>query len=90
MVDTCWQPLIKQTIMGCLCSITVPKGLDYVDNCMIKSYGSALTIFRTKTSHFYQPGVRQPTWIDPEVWAHVLQAVFPQQRQGDWLYQGKL
>jgi hypothetical protein len=35
-----------------------------------------------------QPRVRQPPWPDPEVRAHVLQAVLPQQRQGHRLHQG--
>uniref|UniRef100_A0A0D3HP81 Uncharacterized protein n=1 Tax=Oryza barthii TaxID=65489 RepID=A0A0D3HP81_9ORYZ len=33
------------------------------------------------------PGLREPSWADQEVWAHVLQAVLPQQRQGYWLHQ---
>uniref|UniRef100_A0A0D9V489 Uncharacterized protein n=1 Tax=Leersia perrieri TaxID=77586 RepID=A0A0D9V489_9ORYZ len=33
------------------------------------------------------PGVREPSWADQEVRAHVLQAVLPQQRQGHWLHQ---
>lgn len=36
-----------------------------------------------------QPCLWEPTWFDQEVWAHVLQAVLPQQRQGDWLHQGQ-
>ena len=37
---------------------------------------------------FLQPGLCEPSWSDQEVWAHVLQAVLPQQRQGHWLHQG--
>ncbi|KAM1133853.1 hypothetical protein ACFX19_043762 [Malus domestica] len=33
------------------------------------------------------PSVWKPSWVDPEVRAHVLQAVLPQQRQGDWFHQ---
>ncbi|KAM1013067.1 hypothetical protein TB2_043072 [Malus domestica] len=33
------------------------------------------------------PSVWKPSWVDPEVRADVLQAVLPQQRQGDWLHQ---
>ncbi|KAM2544236.1 hypothetical protein TB1_015948 [Malus domestica] len=35
------------------------------------------------------PSVWKPSWIDPEVCADVLQAVLPQQCQGDWLHQGR-
>ena len=33
------------------------------------------------------PGLWKLPWTDQEVWADVLQAVFPQQRQGHWLHQ---
>ncbi|CAN6721698.1 unnamed protein product [Malus baccata var. baccata] len=33
------------------------------------------------------PSVWKPSWVDPEVRPDVLQAVLPQQRQGDWLHQ---
>ncbi|CAN6682254.1 unnamed protein product [Malus baccata var. baccata] len=33
------------------------------------------------------PSVWKPSWVDPEVCADVLQAVLPQQCQGDWLHQ---
>ncbi|RXH72851.1 hypothetical protein DVH24_012535 [Malus domestica] len=35
------------------------------------------------------PSVWKPSWVDPEVCADVLQAVLPQQCQGDWLHQGR-
>jgi hypothetical protein len=35
-----------------------------------------------------QPCLRQLAWPDPEVRADVLQAVLPQQRQGNRLHQG--
>uniref|UniRef100_A0A453K3J4 Uncharacterized protein n=1 Tax=Aegilops tauschii subsp. strangulata TaxID=200361 RepID=A0A453K3J4_AEGTS len=36
------------------------------------------------------PGLWELPWTDQEVWADVLQAVFPQQRQGHWLHQASV
>ena len=36
-----------------------------------------------------QPGLRKPPWNHSQVRSHVLQTVLPQQRQGDWLHQGR-
>jgi hypothetical protein len=59
------------------------------DVCGLKSNVTfALNCFsNSKLVHFWQPGLREPSWADQEVWAHVLQAVLPQQRQGYWLHQ---
>ncbi|GMH16587.1 hypothetical protein Nepgr_018428 [Nepenthes gracilis] len=37
-----------------------------------------------------QPCLWESSWIDQKVWAYVLQAVFPQQCQGNWIYQVSL
>lgn len=39
---------------------------------------------------YVQPGLWQPPRVDQEVWAYVLQTMFPQQCQGDWFHQGEL
>lgn len=37
---------------------------------------------------YEQPRLWKSTRYHKEVWIDVLQAVFPQQRQGNWIYQG--
>ncbi|GMH18110.1 hypothetical protein Nepgr_019951 [Nepenthes gracilis] len=33
------------------------------------------------------PCLREPSWVDQEIWSYVLQAMFPQQCQRNWLHQ---
>ncbi|EAZ20624.1 hypothetical protein OsJ_36239 [Oryza sativa Japonica Group] len=57
--------------------------------CFVCSSISELQYFLYDSwdKNWCSPGVREPSWTDQEVRAHVLQTVLPQQRQGHRLHQ---